>query len=50
MNDELLFVETLFLFGVFVEKQCVEFSLISFGTLKYNCIIKTREMFKLLAN
>ena len=29
-------------------KKWVEFSLISFGTLKYDCVIKTREMFNFL--
>ena len=29
-------------------KQCVKFSLISFGTAKYDCVIKTREMFSFL--
>ena len=29
-------------------KKWVEFSLTSFGTLKYDCVIKTREMFSFL--
>ena len=29
-------------------KKCVEFSLISFGTAKYYCVIKTREIFNFL--
>ena len=29
-------------------KKWVEFSLTSFGTLKYDCVIKTREMFNFL--
>ena len=32
------------LFGVFMIKKWVELSLTSFGTLKYDCVIKTREM------
>ena len=30
-------------FGIFVIKKWVAFSLTSFGTLKYDCVIKTRE-------
>ena len=33
------------LFGIFMIKKWVEFSLTSFGTLKYDCVTKTREMF-----
>ena len=29
-------------------KYCVEFSLIIIATAKYNCVIKTREMFSFL--
>ena len=36
------------LFGIFMIKKWVEFRLISFGTLKYDCVIKTREMFNFL--
>ena len=32
------------LFKVFMIKKWVELSLTSFGTLKYDCVIKTREM------
>ena len=34
--------------GIFIMKKWVEFSLPSFGTLKYNWVIKTREMFNFL--
>ena len=37
-----------FLFGIFMIKQLVDFSLSSFRTLKYNCVIKTKEMFNFL--
>ena len=30
-------------------KKCVEFSLTSFGTLKYDCVIKIRKMFNFLS-
>ena len=36
------------LFGIFMMKKWVELSLTSFGTLKYDCVIKTREMFDIL--
>ena len=36
------------LFGIFMVKKCVEFSLTSFGTLKYDCVIKTIEMFNFI--
>ena len=32
----------------FYEKKCVQFSLTSFGTLKYDCVIKSSEMFGFL--
>ena len=32
--------------GAFYDKKCVVFSITSFGTLKYDCVIKTIEMFK----
>ena len=35
-------------FGIFIIKKWVEFSLSSLGTLKYDCIIKTRKMFNFL--
>ena len=30
-------------------KKCVEFSLASYGTLKYDCVIKTIEVFNFLS-
>ena len=42
MNDLLQFVE------VFAIKKWVVFSLTSFGTLKYDWVIKTREIFNFL--
>ena len=33
------------LFGNFMIKKRAEFSQTSFGTLKYDCVIKTRELF-----
>ena len=36
------------LFGIFMIKKCVEFSLTSFGTLKYDSVIKTIGMFNFL--
>ena len=39
----------LFWFEIFITKQCVEFSLIFFGTAKKNCVIKTREIFSFLS-
>ena len=36
------------LFGIFAIKKWVVFSLTSFGTLKYDCVIKTREIFNFL--
>ena len=36
------------LFWIFMIKKWVELSLTSFGTLKYDCVIKTREMFSFL--
>ena len=32
------------LFGIFIIKKCVEVSLTSFGTLKYDCVIKERKV------
>ena len=34
-----------FLFGMFIMEKWVEFSLTFFGTLKYDFVIKTKEMF-----
>ena len=36
------------LFGIFITKKCAVFSLTSFGTLKYDCAIKTSEMCNLM--
>ena len=36
------------LLGILVIKKWVAFSLTSFGSLKYYCVIKTREMFNFL--
>ena len=36
------------LFGTFMIKKWVEVSLTSFGTVKYDCVMKTREMFNFL--
>ena len=47
MNDLLQFVEAL-LFGIFIIKIYAQFSLTCFGTLKYDCVIKTSEMFTFL--
>ena len=47
MNDLVQFVEVP-LFEIFMIKNWVEFSLTSFGNLKYNCVVKTREMFNFL--
>ena len=33
------------LFGIFMMKKLLEFSLTSFGTLRYDYVIKTREVF-----
>ena len=47
MSDLLQFVEVLF-YSEFLRKKWVVFSLTSFGTLKYDWVIKTREIFKFL--
>ena len=36
------------LLGIIKIKMRVEFSITSFGTLKYDCVIKTREMLNFL--
>ena len=36
------------LFGSLIMKECVVFSLTSFGTLKYDCVIKAIEMLNFL--
>ena len=36
------------LFGIFMMKKGIEFSVTSFGNLKYDCIIRTTEMFNFL--
>ena len=48
MSDEwFAIVKSSFLLGIFAIKKWVVFSLTSFGTLKYNWVIKTREIFNL---
>ena len=42
MNDLIV------LFGIFMMKKWEEFSLTSLGTLKYDYVIKSREMFNFL--
>ena len=37
------------LFGFFMIKQCVEFTLIFFDTVKQDCVIKTKETFSFLS-
>ena len=37
------------LLGIFIMKKCLEFSLTSFGTLKYDYVINTIEIFNFLA-
>ena len=48
MNGLMQFIEYL-LFGISMIKKCLEFSLTSFGTLKYDCVIKIIEMFNFLS-
>ena len=36
------------LFGIFVIKKCLAFSLTPIGTLNYDCVMKTREIFNFL--
>ena len=48
MNDSIQFVQVLFLVGIFIIEKCVEFSLPSFGILKYDSVIKTIEMLNFL--
>ena len=36
------------MFGIFIIKQCVEFSAIFFGTAEQDCAIKAREIFSFL--
>ena len=36
------------LFGIFAIKKWLVFSVTSFGTLKYDCVIKTKEIFNFL--
>ena len=46
MSDEwFAIVESSFLLGIFAIKKWLVFSLTSFGTLKYDWVIKTREIF-----
>ena len=39
MNDLMQFAEVLFYLGNFIMKKWLEFTLTSFGTLKYDCVI-----------
>ena len=48
MKDLLQFVEVL-LFGTFAIKKWLVYNLTSFGTLKYDWEIKTREIFNFLS-
>ena len=48
MNDLTQFESSL-LFGIFMIKKCVEFNLTSFGTLKYDWVIKTIEILSFLS-
>ena len=48
MNDLTQFVEVLFFFGIFMIKKRAEFSVTYFSSLKYDCVIKTIEMFNFL--
>ena len=48
MNDLEQFVEVFFCLELLWLKKWVVFSLTSFGTFKYDCVIKTREMFNFL--
>ena len=50
MSDEWLIAVywSSLLFGIFIMKKWVVFSLTPFGTIKYDCIIKTIEMFNFL--
>ena len=48
MNDLLQFLGILFFFGIFIIKNCVEFCLTAFSTLKYDSVIKTIEMFNFM--
>ena len=45
MSDESIRSICSLLFAIFIVKKCVELSLTSFYTLKYNCVIKAIEMF-----
>ena len=46
MNDLEQYFEVLF--EIFITKKSAEFSLISLGTLKHDCVIKTIEIFNFL--
>ena len=48
MNDLTQFESSL-LFGIFMIKKCIEFNLTSFGTLKYDWVIKTIEILSFLS-
>ena len=45
MNDLLQFSEVSLLLGIFIIKKCVLLFLTSFGTLKYDWLINTKDMF-----
>ena len=47
MNNLMQFAEVLLL-RIFIIKKCVEFSLTSFSSLKYECVIKTMEILSFL--
>ena len=47
MNDLVQFVEVLF--AIFAINKWLVFSLTFFGTLRYNCVIKTREIFNFIS-
>ena len=48
MNNSIQFVQVLFLVGIFIIEKRAEFSLSSFGILKYDSVIKTIEKLSFL--
>ena len=48
MNDLMQFIEVLFLFAIFMIKKKSRIYSTSFGNLKYDCVIKTIEIFNFL--
>ena len=48
MNDLAAICWSSLLFGIFMIKKRVEFSLTSLGNLKYDYVTKTKEMFSFL--